>query len=47
MVSDITFPIDDEAGFPIKGNVISRTVERATPTPGAFGVGVVKREKDL
>jgi hypothetical protein len=37
----------DKARFPINRSVISRAIERTTPTPSALGVGVVERVKHL
>ncbi|MBK5049525.1 hypothetical protein [Paraburkholderia domus] len=36
-----------KARFPINDNVISRAIERDTPTPSVLGVGVVERAKDI
>ncbi|WP_175049213.1 hypothetical protein [Paraburkholderia sediminicola] len=43
----MAFPMGDKAGLPINGSVISRAIERDTPTPSVLSVGVVERTKDL
>ncbi|SOE99818.1 hypothetical protein SAMN05446635_7856 [Burkholderia sp. OK233] len=47
MVSDMAFPMGDKARFPINGSVVSRVIERDTPTPSVLSVGVVERTKHL
>ena len=43
----MAFPMGDKARFLINSSVISRVIERDTPTPSVLGMGVVERVKHL